>query len=55
MFLSSESSASHGPPLVVIVWPSVQRRLEPGSQSGPSPLLPPLQCSQLVSGKERLI
>lgn len=41
--------------LMVFVWPSVHRRLEPGSPAWPFPLLPALQCFQLVSGKERLI
>lgn len=30
VFLRSGFSASQGPPLVMIVWPSVQRRLEAG-------------------------
>lgn len=55
VFLRSGFSASQGPPLVMIVWPSVQRRLEAGSPVGPSPLLPALQCSQLVSGKAKLL
>lgn len=40
---------------MVFVWPSVHRRPEPGSPAWPFPLLPALQCFQLVSGKERLI
>lgn len=56
MSSGAEFSASWGSPLGVVVWPSVQRRLEPGSPVWPFPSPPcsPVLPTGLRQGKINL-